>query len=156
MGRRKVRLLSMFIVLLCLNACAQVESVKHIEAFIAETTSKDDKGFYTKTGYKKVNSVSIIRIGKHFAKSDVKMIEDYYDLDGNYIKTEISHTTLKRSNIHFEEDGGKQTAELHQPSTILIPDENLENFRSSHLSDEEKALLENHVLSLTRKYLGNK
>lgn len=139
--------ISAFVVLL--SACSNTVKVEHIEAFSIEIFSEKNKdGFYEQTGFKKVNSITAFAENKNYLSSDIKMVVDYYDLDGNYVKSEIVHTKSSKSHITMSEDGDNRKKELQEPSTIIIPDDNLQNFRSSALSDDEKKQIKQHVLNL--------
>ncbi|WP_449442780.1 hypothetical protein [Ureibacillus acetophenoni] len=45
----------------------------------------------------------------------------------------------------------KRTKELQKPSTILIPDENIEHFKLDNMTEEEKEQVKEHVLSFMDK-----
>jgi len=131
-----------------LNACSNVQKVQHIEVFVTETSEQNDEGFFEKTGFKKVNSITSIEDGKNHVKTDIKAIEDIYDTDGNYIRTEIIHSNFNKSNVTQVEDGENRKEELQEPSTILIPDESIELFKLDNISKEDKEKVKEHVLSL--------
>lgn len=149
-NRWTVKLLFLMILLL-LSACSDIEKVEHIEAFVTETSEENAKGLYEKTGYKKVNSVSIIEKSRHYIKTDVKAIEDFYDTEGHYIKTKVIHSNYKKSYVTRAEDGENQIEELQEPSTILIPDEDLDRFQKDNLTSAEKEKVKKHVLSYMEK-----
>src|SRR5690606_6865098 len=136
---------------LVLQACTSVEKVQHVEAVVTETIEQNAKGFFESTGYKKVNSITTIEEAKNYIKTDLKAIEDYYDPEGNYKRTEVIHTTFKKSNITQAVDSENRKEELLQPSTILLPD------LTTPLDDitaEEKEKIKEHVLSFV-DMLGN-
>ncbi|WP_102716500.1 hypothetical protein [Paenibacillus castaneae] len=139
------------VVLIFLSACSTAEKYEHIEAFIIETLDPNEEGIHGKTGFKKVNAITITVEGKDYIKSDVKTIEDYYDLVGNFIKSEIKHSTYSKSYITMQEDGGTREKELQEPLTILIPDDNVESVRSFTLTEEEKRQVKEHVKRLVDK-----
>ena len=128
-------------------ACSNVEVTQHIEVFVTETSEENEEGFFEKTGYKKVNSITTIEESENHIKTDIKAIEDYYDREKNYLYTKIIHSTFTKSNTTLNEDGKDLKKELQQPSTIMIPDDHLEGFQLDHLTDEEKEKVKEHVLS---------
>ncbi len=140
-------LLSIFL----LSACSNVEKVQHIEVFVIETLEQNGEGFFETTGYKKVNSITSIEEGKNHIKTDIKAIEDFYDTEGNYLRTEIMHSSFNKSNVTQAEDGENRKEELQEPSTILIPDENIEQFKLDNMSKEDKEKVKEHVLSFMDK-----
>ncbi|WP_438313631.1 hypothetical protein [Sporosarcina sp. FA9] len=138
-----VLILSVFI----FSACSNVEKVQHIEVFVTETSEQNNEVFFESTGYKKVNSITSIEEGKNHIKTDIKAIEDFYDTKGNYIRTEIIHSSFNKSNVTQAEDGENRKEELQEPSTILIPDKNFEQFKLDNMTNEEKEKVKEHVLS---------
>jgi hypothetical protein len=143
---KRISVISSFIALL--SACGDTVKVEHIEAFSIEILEENEDGVYELSGYKKVNAITALAENKNYIKSEVKMIVDYFDLDGNYLNSEIVHSIHSKSNITMFEDGDDLKKELQEPSTIIVPDDNLQNFRSGSLSDEEKKQVKQHVLSL--------
>ncbi|WP_169086620.1 hypothetical protein [Paenibacillus sp. PL91] len=133
------------------SACSEAVKIEQIEAFAIETLEENEEGIHERTGYKKSNSISHIVEGKNFIRSEIKSIEDFYDKEGNYIKTEIIHSKGGRTHVTEVEDGDTRKKELHEPSTILIPDENIERFRSYKLNDDEKQQVKAHVLAFMDK-----
>lgn len=138
---------SLMISIFLLSACSNVEKVQHIEVFVTETSEQNDEGFFETTGYKKVNSITRIEEGKNHIKTDIKAIEDFYDTEGNYLRTEIIHSSFNKSNVTQAEDGENRKEELQEPSTVLIPDENIEQFKLNNISEEDKEKVKEHVLS---------
>jgi hypothetical protein len=151
--RRLFRLATMlpFILLglafILISGCSASEKVEHIEAFTTVTDEENEEGLFVITGYKKVNAISNIVQGKGYIKSDVKTIEDSYDLEGNFIKSEFKHSSGSKSSVTMHDDGDSRKKELKSPSTILIPDGHDEGAHSISLSEEEKKQVKEHVLS---------
>ncbi len=141
----KVSLLLLSVLLL--SACTNTEKFEHIEVFAIETLEQNEEGFFETTGFKKVNAITTNEEGKNHIASDVKAITDFYDIDGNYIKTEIKHSKVNRSKVTNTEAGDERKKELKEPSTILIPNENIDHFRLEHMTEDEKEKVKNHVLS---------
>lgn len=136
-------LLSIFI----LAACGNVEKFQHIEVYVMETLEQNEEGYFKTTGYKKVNAITSTEASEKYAKTDIKAIEDIYDTDGNYIRTEIIHTKFDKSYITRAEDGDERKVEIHDPSTILIPDEIIQHYKLENMTKEEKEKVKEHVLS---------
>lgn len=140
------------IFLILLSACSTTEKVEHIEAFVIQTLEENTEGFYETVGYKKVNSVTNSEVGKNHAKTDVKAIEDFYDLEGGYVKTEIIHSSFKKKVIDLVGEETNLKVELQLPKTILIPDGNKEEIL---LTKAEKEEVKKHVLSIVNEHLGD-
>ncbi|UVI29230.1 hypothetical protein [Paenibacillus spongiae] len=130
-----------------LSACSNMGKIQHIEVFVAEISERNDEGFFVTTGYKKVNAITTIEEGKNHIKTDIKAIEDFYNIEGNYIKTEIIHSNFSKSNVTLAEDGDSRKEVLQEPSTILIPDDKIEHFQLENMTEEEKEKVKVHVLS---------
>ncbi|WP_258234998.1 hypothetical protein [Paenibacillus agaridevorans] len=140
-------IMAMFI--LSLSACGRTEKVKHIEAFVIETSEKNDEGYFETSGYKKVNSVTVIEEGEKHIRTEIRMIEDIFDIEGNYMKTEAIYSKAYQSNLSFTDEGFEHREELVKPSTILIPDEKWERFKMQDLTEEQQSAVEEHVRALT-------
>lgn len=134
-----------------LGGCGDVEKIQHIEVFVIETLEENEEGFFEKTGYKKVNAITSTEASENDTKTDVKAIEDFYDMEGNYIRTEIIHSRFEKSDITKAEDGEERKQEIQEPSTILIPNENIEHFKLDDMTKEEKEKVKEHVLSFMDK-----
>ncbi len=106
---------------------------------------KNNEDMFETSGYKKVNAITytgeINEVQKQ-GENDIKSIEDFYDVEGNYVKTEITHVTF---NGESEEE---HKGEIQEPSTILISDEDIEDFELDNLSEEEQEKVKEHVLSI--------
>ncbi|MCM3630301.1 hypothetical protein M3194_23500 [Paenibacillus glycanilyticus] len=149
MGRYVTAILFLVISLL-LGACSQAEQVEHIEAFGIETLEQNAEGLYEPTGYKKVNAITASKEDKNYMKIDMKTVEDFYDTKGAYIKTVITHSQGYQSNVLDTKDGFNRIEEIREPSTILIPDENVEQFRTDMLSEDELRQVKKHVQSFMK------
>ncbi|MCG7337518.1 hypothetical protein MHZ95_19855 [Sporosarcina sp. ACRSM] len=138
---------SLILCILLLSACVNVEKVQHIEAFVTEVLEENDEGFFVRTGYQKVNAITSIEESKNHIKTDVKSINDFYDTEWNYIRTEIIHSNFKKSHITQAGGGEKRKEEINEPSTILIPDGDVEYHNSINMTEEERERVKEHVLS---------
>ncbi|MFF2752632.1 hypothetical protein ACFVR1_02600 [Psychrobacillus sp. NPDC058041] len=137
-----------------LFACGHVEKNEHVEAFIVETFGKSvgpGPGLSEITGYQKVNAITNMQEGKNYLKADIKSIEDFYDTEGNYIKTEIKHTYHTISYVTNVVHGDNLKEEVQKPSTILLPNNKQDSFALINMTEEEKEQVKNHVLSYTEK-----
>lgn len=124
-----------------------MEKFQHVEVYVIEILEKNDEGFSEITGYKKVNAITSTEASEKYVKTDIKAIEDIYDTEGNYVRTEIIHSNFEKSYITKAEDGEDRKVEIDNPSTILIPDENIQHFKLDNLTKEEKEKVKEHVLS---------
>ncbi|RSL29908.1 hypothetical protein D7Z54_28640 [Salibacterium salarium] len=115
------------------GACGNVEKIENIEVFVIETLEENDEGFSETTGYKKVNAITNIEESENHLETDSKVIEDFYDIEGNYIRTEIIHSNFNKSKVTQAEDGEERKEEIQEPSTILIPDDNIEYFELDNM-----------------------
>ncbi|MCG3088357.1 hypothetical protein [Sporosarcina cyprini] len=153
-------LLSIFL----LVGCSEVERIQHIEAFFTETSEEGKNGLFEKNGYVRVNAITTSEEGKNYIKSDSKTIEDFYDLQGNYLNTEVKHVTTTTSKVTQTGNTKIRDKQLQHPSTILITDKDVENFQAqntmvleyfsltSSMTDEEKEAVKEHVMSLTKDF----
>mgnify|MGYP000946284195 CR=1 FL=1 len=142
-----VKMSLLILCILLLNACVNVEKVQHIEAYVTEVLEENDEVFFVKTGYQKGNAITSIEESKNHIKTDVKSIEDFYDTEWNYIRTEIIHSNFKKSYITQAEGGEERKEEINEPSTILIPDGDVEYHNSINMTEEEQERVKEHVLS---------
>jgi hypothetical protein len=134
-------------VIFVLSACSNVEKIQHVEVFITETSEKNVDGFFITNGYKKVNAITTLEEGKNLIKTDIKAIEDFYDKEGNYIKTEIIHSNYYKSKVTLSEKGDNRKESLQKPSTILMPDGVTKHFKLENMTEKEKEQVKGHVLS---------
>lgn len=138
MKRTYLKLNLFILVILLLNACGNVETIEHIEVYVVEMPGQG--------GFKKVNAITILQEGEKYIRGNTKSVEDFYDKDGSYIKTEITHSTGNKTYISPVIDGDVRKKELQEPSTILIPNGDIKNFKID-LTTDEKEQVKKHVLS---------
>ena len=140
---------------LLLAACSEAEVVEHVEAFTVETMSDtpNSAGLYVKTGYKRENSVVLFEEWDNKLQAEVSSIEDFYNLNGDYVNTIISHTFSKELKWHNTLDSKKEQVELMEPTTILTPDLDLSVImgETKNLTDEEKERVRAHVFKHVEK-----
>lgn len=69
-----------------------------------------------------MNSITALAENKNYTSSETKMVVDYYDLDGKYVKSEIVHSKFSKSHITMVEDGDdrKKSFRSHQPLSSLM------------------------------------
>ena len=146
-----IKIVFVSFVIFLLSACGNVERVEHIEVYMAETTEQNDDGLHEITGYKKVNAITTIEEDKKYVKTDIKAIEDFYDTEGKYIKTEIIHSTFNKSHITQVEEGENRREDFHEPSTILLQKDDLKTYQLDNLSEGEEEEVKEHVLSFMDK-----
>ena len=139
---------------LLISACSQSEKYETIEVYAIETfdDNQNDKGLYEQTGYKIVNAMTTIKEGETYINSEIVSIEDFYDMEGNYIQTNIIHTNSNKSYLLHTEEGNTHKETIHEPSTILITPDNVKNnFKLIKITQEEKALVKEHLLAFMEK-----
>lgn len=137
-------ILSIGIVLLC--SCQQPDpsdvEKETVEGFILETLDGTD-------GYKKVNSITNMKENKHVLAARVRVIEDYYDSNGDYIKTEILHTFSKKNKMLQTIDGDDTREEVSGPLTIHLPD-GVSSYSTSKLNEQQLEEIKKLVLEITK------
>ncbi|OCT13357.1 hypothetical protein A8709_03650 [Paenibacillus pectinilyticus] len=138
---------------LLVSACSQTEKHETIEVFAIETFDdhQNDKGFFERTGYKIVNAITTMEEGKTNVKSDMKSVEDFYDMEGSYVQTEIIHSYSNKSKLLLTEEGNTHKDKLQQPSTILLSPDNFKNLKLNNLTQEEKDQVKEHLLAIMKK-----
>jgi hypothetical protein len=112
----------------------KVDKTEKIEAFSIETVS------YEEGDYKLVNSFTILSGTGSNLKVEVRKIEDFYDNEGNYIKTRLLHSTTK--------DGDHEVF-VEEPLTILL--ENQPIGAVKELSSHDKEAVKEHILAIFDK-----
>ncbi|RJE87041.1 hypothetical protein D3P07_17885 [Paenibacillus sp. 1011MAR3C5] len=142
-----IKLIVLGLIMALMSSCGSMDVVRHIEVFVHESMEVNEEGDYEVTGHIKANAITTSEESKNLLRTDVKMIEDYYDSDGNFIKSEVSHSRSHKSDISITDGGFSHKKELQEPSTIFIPEEGYEQFRMKDMSDEEKEIVKEHVLS---------
>ncbi|MBB3154270.1 hypothetical protein FHS16_004352 [Paenibacillus endophyticus] len=137
-------------IVVTLNGCGKSEKIEHIEAFATEMSEQNAEGIFERTGYKKVNAITSVVEGEKYVKSEIKKIEDHYDIDGNFIKSEITLNNSSRSEMFMSNDGDEHVTKLDNPSTILVPELVSEEHHSVELTEEQKTEVKAHVLSFLK------
>lgn len=130
----------------CNEAEIETETYEEIEVYM---TGFEKNGRIT--GYKRVNAITIKEVGEDFLKTDVKSVEDFYDSEGNYLRTEIKHSRSDSSKIFNKENKQTLTKEFEEPATILIPNDVLGQFDLPEMTADEKKQVKEHVLLLMEK-----
>jgi|GEM_PF-1909742 hypothetical protein len=149
-----VKLCLFMFTFLLLSACSQSEKFETIEVFAIETfdNNQNDKGLFEQTGYKIVNAITTTEEGKSHIKSDIKSIEDFYDLEDNYLRTEIIHSYSNKSKLLLTDEGNTIKETIYEPSTIFItPDHANKNNKLTNMTPEQKAQVKDHLLAFMEK-----
>ncbi|WP_246320040.1 hypothetical protein [Paenibacillus qinlingensis] len=148
-----VKICLLMFTFLLISACSQTEKYETIEVFTIETLddNQNDKGFFEQTGYKIVNAITTTEEGKTHRKSDIKSIEDFYDMAGNYLQTEIIHSYSNQSKLLLTIQGNTLKETIQEPSTILIAPENARNMKVNNMTQEEKVQVKEHLLAFMEK-----
>lgn len=136
-----------FLLIFCVS-CSSVETATNIEVYSTEILEENAEGIFEVVGYKKVNALTVIESSDNHIDTVIKAIEDHYDLDGNYLKTEVLFSLFNKSMVTRVEDDREHIEELNKPTAILIPDEELMDIRIKELTVKEKERVEKHILSL--------
>lgn len=113
-----------------------------MEVHLVETVGEN-------TSYKKVNALTNVEEGKNYIKINTRSIEDFYDKDGNYSRTEVTSSDYTSSYITNLGHGDDLKEEIQKPSTILIPTDKKEPFQLVDMTEEEKERVKKHILSYT-------
>ncbi|WP_246302924.1 hypothetical protein [Paenibacillus plantarum] len=134
---------------LLVSACSHTEKYETIEVFTIETLDdiQNDQGIFERTGYKIVNAITTIEEGKTHMKSDIKSIEDFYDMEGDYLQTEIIHSYSNKSKLLLTEEGNTLKETIKVPSTILITPDNANHLKVNNMTQEEKVQVKEHLLA---------
>lgn len=138
-------------IVLLLGSCQSGgEMVEHIEAFVVENIVQNEEGFFLPSGYKTVNSITTHVDNRGAIKSRIQAIEDYYDDEGNFVKTVVydqSHERLK--NLQTENTINLEK-ELDEPLTIHIPED--QEGKPVQLTEEQKHEVRAHVIKHARNW----
>lgn len=126
-------------------AFGEKSTVTRIESFSSKVYEKGEKQDQEK-GYKNVNSVTEMKETKKSIVTKVSYIEDYYDVNGNYINTivkvEEDHKNLTSGNstVKVREDEFQEPLALFTyRNTVTI------------LNDEEKEQIKKQVTDYVKK-----
>lgn len=138
----------LLVIAVVVSGCGSKEEFMHIEAFVVEVLEEDAEGMFVKTGAKKSNAITTIEEGKNYIKTNVQVLEDYYDMDGKYMKTEILYSDFTKSLLTGGEHGENKNEQRDVPATILIPDEELRFTKTMKLTETEQRQVKEHVESL--------
>lgn len=134
-----------------------------VESFEVETLSEDMVDVklsedvtakqYVNTGSKKVNSITEITEDSESITTKITALEDFYDLDGNYLKT-----VLKIEEFANNYDTGKAThkmkeKEYDKPKTLNNPSSStkINNFNSKSLTNTQQNDIKNSLNILTKE-----
>lgn len=142
---------TIWIVLLLSSCQSGGEKVEHVEAFVVENiVQQNEERFFLPSGYKKVKSITTHVDNRGAIKSRIQAIEDYYDDEGNFVKTVVydqSHERLK--NLRTENTKNLKK-ELDEPLTIHIPEG--QEGKPVQLTDEQKHEVRAHVIKHARNW----
>ncbi|EGL15223.1 MULTISPECIES: hypothetical protein [unclassified Paenibacillus] len=125
------------------------EPISTVESYTIETYSDtlNAEGYFEKTGYEVVNAVTKIYVDEGRAiKSEVSSIEDFYDNQGNYIKTVIKNDKSANDFITGKAKINNQnfvaSSPLNDQSQLANVIKNNDTFEKETLdSSKEQAIL---------------
>ncbi|MFX3643254.1 MAG: hypothetical protein ACE3L7_32180 [Candidatus Pristimantibacillus sp.] len=131
------------------------EKIKNYEKFTIETLSENSEGFYIPTGHKVVSAVSTIEQKKgELIATNVSLVEDYYDLNNNFINSLVKHEEFS-NNLQTGKASELKQSKVLDKIQIQIPEEQRNNIAlkdlKSHsftLSETDKRDLEKNINDL--------
>ncbi|MFS0726614.1 hypothetical protein [Paenibacillus sp. 1P07SE] len=139
--------------LLLLAGCQQdpdAEEVETVEGFSIEE-SEEIEGYYETVGYMQVNSITYHKMNRHVELSAVLIIEDYYDLNHQYLRTELVDTHYEKSKLTDAVKSHNNVQEAAGPLTIHIPPESMDT-RPRDLNEEQLAEIRAHIFSVLKDH----
>ncbi|MFX3632852.1 MAG: hypothetical protein ACE3L7_05350 [Candidatus Pristimantibacillus sp.] len=151
MSNRSVSKLFVIMMVICvLVGCASKEKHETVEVYSVESLSDstDSEGMYTPIGHKLVNAITIIEESKNGKKWELFVVEDHYDLDGDFMESSIEYGQGSKDFVteHMTSDGDKMNSD--KPLTILTTELIDKDFKARDLSDLEKEQVKKHILNL--------
>lgn len=118
-----------------------------IESYSIIESEMNNDGLYEQVGYTKVNSITYIKDNKHIIITRIRAIEDYYDLDDNYIKTIVIDSFYEKLKINHYITSYDKKYEVAGPLTIYTPDYD-DLFSKVDLTRNESEEIRNHILAI--------
>lgn len=146
-------LTSLFLLISCQAEKNNQENIEKetIESFTVEESELNSEGIYVPIGYKKVNAITYVKDNKHVIKTHVRTIEDFYDLEENFVKTIITNSYYEKLKINHSETSYNKNHEVSGPLTIHAPDKN-DKSSIAKLNSEELEEVRNHVVTIIENY----
>lgn len=130
-------------------------TIETVESFVIEVLSNtsNSEGIYELTGFKKVNSITEITENENKIYTKIIVVEDYYDIEGNYIETIVKMDEFENDYKTGKALHNFQEKKFNQPMTIKTGShQNFLNGRFSiELSEAEKKQVKNNVLKYVEK-----
>ncbi len=121
-----------------------LDHVEQIENYVIETYSGEvnEENIFKKTGYKQVNSITEINKTSKYITTEVKIIEDYYDLNGTFLESIISIEEYHNNYFTGKAKVRSNKESINIPSTIYgkknIPTPNAKMVKyNGNLAEEE-------------------
>jgi uncharacterized protein YcfL len=112
------------------------EKVEKIEAFVANTLP------YEEGDYKLVNSQTIMYGSGENLKVEARIVEDFFDKDGKYIKTRLRYSST-------EKGGEDEVVFVDEPMTILLNNQHPQSSLTvKDLNDQEKEDVKDSILKI--------
>jgi hypothetical protein len=123
-----------------------------VESFEMEvlSTEVNDENLYEVTGSKKVNSITEITEGSDFIKTKIISLEDFYDLEGEYIKTVLKIEEFSNNFSNGKAKHKIKEKEFNQPKTIhtLSKKTKIKGAEIKDITEDEEKELENYLMNL--------
>lgn len=127
---------------------------KNVESYEIEVFSDtpDEEGIYEIVGHKKVNTVTNMSGDIDNIKTAMTTVEDYYDLNGNFIESIISITDFENNFINGKGISEVNSKKSNTPQTILnVTETKFIETNEKKLSTEEQKLIEKRLNFLTKE-----
>ncbi|MBD2843638.1 hypothetical protein IDH44_00425 [Paenibacillus sp. IB182496] len=134
-GFNKYTITLLMLALLCACQSGDIVENETVEAFGTETYTEQGQTLEA-SGYKKVNAITYVKENKQYIETRIRAIEDYYDSEGNYLRTEIFDQSGRQSKWDGTVDSDEKRDEAVDPLTLYVPD--AEEASSSRSLDEAK------------------
>ncbi|MHA6484154.1 hypothetical protein ACX1C1_19870 [Paenibacillus sp. strain BS8-2] len=142
---KRIFIMMITIGVIFLTSCQQQDpsaiEKETVEGFIIEESDGT-------SSYKKVNAITYVKENKHVLIFRIRIIEDYYDASGTFVKTEIMHSYSEKSKMLMTNDRDEKRVEVNGPATINLPDDTA-YYSNSKLNDKQREEIREHVMQVT-------
>lgn len=157
---QKLRLVSVFVAcvlflqvfVLPVRVAAAPREYQSVESYSIETLSNElnEDGFYEVTGYKKVNAFTSVWTFSDSMKSHIEVVEDYYDLNGNFINSIVKSEDFENDLTIGKAKHKQKIKEFDKPKTMFVTSSK-EKFHKVNLSPSEEQQVKSHIQHLTEQ-----
>ena len=130
------------------------ENQRTIESFEIETFSEttNSEGINEISGSKKVNAITEINANEDSVSTIITSAEDYYDINGKFLKSLISVQKFNNDYVSGEATIEKSEKEISKPQTILNYSESkiVKEANDKKLTNENKLTIDKHLQKLIK------